>query len=184
MPIFHKYHHPDEFLDVHKGSDKLLENADETFATWYTQYRDIYKNSLADLPHATRITMLLREFFNLTIHKDKMFSIMNVSLTHFALVSDLDLLKKINYDVSDFLSLLYKKTDVKKSHRRPESAAAPLTASTHFPSDNQPTNIAVRTATKAATKKASAENLMRKVQRGRTRKIREQTRRRYGELMQ
>ncbi|VUZ45093.1 unnamed protein product [Hymenolepis diminuta] len=34
----------------------------EIFAPWYTQYRDIYKNSMADLPHATRITMLLREF--------------------------------------------------------------------------------------------------------------------------
>ncbi|VUZ55649.1 unnamed protein product [Hymenolepis diminuta] len=35
---------------------------DESFATWYTQHRDIYKNFVADLPHATRITMQLRGF--------------------------------------------------------------------------------------------------------------------------
>ncbi|VUZ41688.1 unnamed protein product [Hymenolepis diminuta] len=35
---------------------------DETFATWYTRRRDIYKNTMPDLPHATRIIVLLRKF--------------------------------------------------------------------------------------------------------------------------
>ncbi|VDL55042.1 unnamed protein product [Hymenolepis diminuta] len=33
-----------------------------TDATWYTQHRNIYKNVMTDLSHATPITMVLREF--------------------------------------------------------------------------------------------------------------------------
>ncbi|KAM3186165.1 hypothetical protein ACTXT7_004901 [Hymenolepis weldensis] len=50
-----------------------VKNAGETFATWYTKYRDIYENIMADLPHATRITMLLREF-NRNDHYPLLFS--------------------------------------------------------------------------------------------------------------
>ncbi|VDL16009.1 unnamed protein product [Hymenolepis diminuta] len=47
--------------NVYRGPQRLREKY-ETFATWYTQYRDIYKNIMADLPHATRFIMLFREF--------------------------------------------------------------------------------------------------------------------------
>lgn len=33
----------------------------ETFATWYTQYSDIYEDGMADLRQATRFAMLLRK---------------------------------------------------------------------------------------------------------------------------
>ncbi|VUZ43189.1 unnamed protein product, partial [Hymenolepis diminuta] len=50
-----KYPYPDEFLNIYKGFPRLRKN--ETFATWYTQHRDIYKNIMADLSYAARITI-------------------------------------------------------------------------------------------------------------------------------
>ncbi|VDL63299.1 unnamed protein product [Hymenolepis diminuta] len=121
---------------------------DETFATWYTRRRDIYKNTMPDLPHATRIIVLLRKFNRSDIY---------LCLSYFQpmdpadliyekmIISDLVSSKKTNSDVSffilglrspchteiclRFLPLLDKKPDVRKSRRRSESAEGLLTAS-------------------------------------------------------
>ncbi|KAM3170991.1 hypothetical protein ACTXT7_017506 [Hymenolepis weldensis] len=136
-----------------KDPNDFVKNTGETFATCYNKYRDSYENSMADLPHATRITMLLRKVnssdLNLylqpmdpvnLIYKGRL-----VSLTDLALVSDLVLSKKTHSDAA--LSFF-------KTRRGPESAAGPLitnvqpemtcylsTERTHSLFDYHPTNI-------------------------------------------
>ncbi|KAM3176372.1 hypothetical protein ACTXT7_006641 [Hymenolepis weldensis] len=68
------------------------------------------------------------------------------------------------------LSLSDKELDVKTSHRGPESAVGPLTASVQpekrrYNRDCPTKDVANRTVTKMVTKKASAENLLRTVTR-------------------
>ncbi|VDL51488.1 unnamed protein product [Hymenolepis diminuta] len=55
----------DEFLNVYVINVGIFRHnplMDETFATWYTQHREIYKNIMADSPHATSNFMLLHMF--------------------------------------------------------------------------------------------------------------------------
>ncbi|KAM3173598.1 hypothetical protein ACTXT7_012202 [Hymenolepis weldensis] len=117
-----------------KDPKNNVKNVGETFATWYTQYRNIFMNSMADLPLATRITILLRGF-NRSYHYlyssyfqpmdpadlayEKLIS--KVSLTDFALISVLVLSKKTNSDisfsflVSDLLAMLRFNSDFSPS---------------------------------------------------------------------
>ncbi|VDL28270.1 unnamed protein product [Hymenolepis diminuta] len=136
-----KYLYPDEFLNVYVGSGRLREKCR---SACYAHYCDIYKNSMADLPHATRITMLLREF-NRSDHDlcssyfqpmdpidltyEKIMGIVNRLYTSFRFGS----LKENHFKYLIFilgprspchaeirlgpLSLLDKKPDVKKSRR-------------------------------------------------------------------
>ncbi|KAM3184662.1 hypothetical protein ACTXT7_007917 [Hymenolepis weldensis] len=132
-----------------KDPKDYMKSVDENFTTWYAQHRDIYKNIMADLPHASRITMLLREFNRIEnylcsfyfqpmdpadLNYEKMISFVNRLCTSFRFVSleenqfrclifILGLLPPCHAEIRlRNLSLLDKKPDVKKSRRRPESA--------------------------------------------------------------
>ncbi|VDL59854.1 unnamed protein product [Hymenolepis diminuta] len=123
----------------------------ETFAIWYAQYRDTYKNSMTDLPHATRITLLLCSgvgdnsfLLNLIISEDENVhhyaGIVHPLCTSFqfgsfeanqyrCLIFILGLRSPCCAEIRlRLLSPLDKKRDVKKSRRRPKSTGGQSTA--------------------------------------------------------
>ncbi|VDL61114.1 unnamed protein product [Hymenolepis diminuta] len=128
-----------KFLNVDEGFQRLREKY-ETLPTWYTQYRDIYRNGMANLPHVTQITMLFSEF-NRSDHyfcSSHLQSMDPVDLTYEKMIKSqfrclifiLGLRSPCHAETGfRLLSLLDREPDVKKSHDRPGSAAGRLTAS-------------------------------------------------------
>ncbi|KAM3179926.1 hypothetical protein ACTXT7_017309, partial [Hymenolepis weldensis] len=107
---------------------------DETPATWYTQHRDIYKNIMADLPHATRITMLLCEFNRSDNYLySSYFQPMDLAdLTYEKVISKSGSVVRDNGSLQPdhkLLSLVDKEPDIKKFCHRPKSAEGLLTES-------------------------------------------------------
>ncbi|KAM3188340.1 hypothetical protein ACTXT7_000461 [Hymenolepis weldensis] len=117
-----KHPQPDEFINVYKGSQRLLQHG--------IPYRDIYKNSMADLLRANRIAMLVRKvnrshhylcFVNRLCTSFRFGSLEENRFRCFIFI--LDLRSPCHAEIRlRLLSLLDKKPDIKKSRRRPESA--------------------------------------------------------------
>ncbi|KAM3186323.1 hypothetical protein ACTXT7_004549 [Hymenolepis weldensis] len=180
-----------------KDPKGFVNNFDETFARWYTQYRNIYEINMADLTHATRTTMLLHKA-NKSDH-DLCSSYLQpmdpANLTYEKMVSFTDsaLVPRFIFpEENQFRCLIFilglrspryaeirlgllspsdRGPDVKKSRQNPNL----LRDQRHHHRDCPSEDTVARTATKMATKKAYAEILLRAVQRGRTRTTREST---------